>query len=82
MKELKKSKKRQQHNLTKKKALKKVEKKIASLIAKQDLATLKKELDGFVSKVDKAVSDKLIHKNTASRKKSRILKKVHQLSKA
>jgi len=79
IKELKKSKKKQQRNLLLKKALKKEEKKIASLLADQQIPQLKTELNGFISRLDKAVGQKLIHKNKASRQKSRILKKLHQL---
>lgn len=81
-KELKKSKKRQAHNLLLKKALKKEEKKIATLIASANISKLKSEINAFVSKVDKAVIAKLLHKNTAARKKSHVLKQMHRLSSA
>ncbi|MBI4845918.1 MAG: 30S ribosomal protein S20 [Candidatus Omnitrophica bacterium] len=80
VKELKKSKKRQEHNIALKKSLKKEEKLIAGLIESKDVEKLKKGINAFVSCVDKAVGKKIIHKNKASRKKSRILKKIHQLS--
>ena len=82
IKELKKSKKRQERNLLLKKALKKEEKKISSLIANQDLAKLKTEINGFVSKIDRAVIQKLMHKNKAARKKASVMKQIQQLSSA
>ncbi|MFH1460510.1 MAG: 30S ribosomal protein S20 [Candidatus Omnitrophota bacterium] len=82
IKELKKSKKRQEHNLNLKKMLKKEEKKIASLITNNEIEKLKTNLKDYVSKIDRAVIQKLIHKNKASRKKSQVLKKVHKLIKS
>lgn len=82
IKELKKSKKKQLHNTSLKKAFKVEEKKMNSLLAAKDTAKLKTEVSGFVSKIDKAVTQKLIHKNKASRRKAQLLKKVHELSSA
>jgi len=79
-KELKKSKKRQEQNSSLKKAFKKEEKKIAALIANENISKLKSEINAFISKIDKAVTKKLLHKNTAARKKSHILKQLHSLS--
>lgn len=80
IKDLKQSKKRQQHNLTLKKSLKKAQKNMSSLLETKDTEKLKTELSSFSSRVDKAVNQKLIHKNKASRQKSRIAKKIQQLS--
>ena len=82
IKELKKSKKKQEHNTSLKKAFKVEEKKMNSLLASKDTTKIKSELSNFVSKIDKAVTQKLIHKNKASRKKAQLLKKVHELSSA
>ncbi len=82
IKELKKSKKKQEHNISLKKAFKVEEKKIKSLLASKDTEKLKTEINGFVSKIDKAVTQKLMHKNKASRKKAQLLKQFHQLSSA
>ncbi|MCK4994930.1 MAG: 30S ribosomal protein S20 [Candidatus Omnitrophica bacterium] len=80
IKELKKSKKKQVHNTSLKKAYKVEEKKMNSLLAAKDITKLNTDISGFVSKIDKAVTQKLMHKNKASRKKAQLLKKVHQLS--
>ena len=82
IKELKKSKKRHEHNVSLKKAFKSEEKKINSLLEAKDVKKLKTEVNGFVAKIDKAITQKLIHKNKASRKKAHLLKKVHKLSTA
>ena len=82
MKDLKKSKKRQARNLIAKKALRSEEKKIAKLIASNDTAKLKTQMHGFFSELDKAVNKKLLHKNKASRKKSRYLAKISKMLKA
>jgi len=80
IKDLRQSKKRQQRNIVLKKSLKKEEKKIAALIATKDTSKLKTEIPRFFSIVDKAVVKKIIHKNKASRQKSRILKRINRLS--
>ncbi len=80
IKDLRNSKKKQLHNTSLKKAFKVEDKKMNSLLAAKDTAKLKTEVNGFVSKIDKAVTQKLIHKNKASRKKAQLLKKVHQIS--
>ncbi len=82
IKELKKSRKKQEHNTSLKKAFKIEEKKINSLLASKDTTKLKTQISGFVSKIDKAVTQKLMHKNKASRKKAQLLKNAHQLSSA
>lgn len=82
IKDLKQSKKRKQHNLIFKKSLKKEQKKIASLIDSKDVAKLKTEISGCVSRLDKAVKQKLMHKKKASRQKARIAKKLHEMSTA
>ncbi|MCP4650164.1 MAG: 30S ribosomal protein S20 [PVC group bacterium] len=83
IKALKQSKKKQQVNIVLKKALKKEEKKIASLIAEiadNDVSKVKTELAGFFSRVDKSAARGIIHKNKASRKKARLVKKINKLA--
>ncbi len=80
IKDLKQSKKRQQHNLILKKSLKKEQKKIATLLVNKDVVTLKTELSGCISRLDKAVKQKLMHKKKASRQKASIAKKLHKMS--
>ncbi len=80
IKELKKTKKRHLRNLMHKKALKIEEKKIASLIENKDVDKLKAQVNGFVSKIDKAATKGLMHKNKASRRKAQIFKIINKLS--
>ncbi|MFH1061575.1 MAG: 30S ribosomal protein S20 [Candidatus Omnitrophota bacterium] len=82
IKDLKQSKKRQQHNLILKKSLKKEQKKIATLLENKDVAKLNTEINGCVSRIDKAVKQKLMHKKKASRQIGRIAKKLHQMNTA
>ncbi|MFH1093309.1 MAG: 30S ribosomal protein S20 [Candidatus Omnitrophota bacterium] len=82
IKALKQSKQKQEHNTSLRKAFKIEQKKIIALLESKDTSKLKAELSGFVSKIDKAVTQKLMHKNKAARKKAQLLKKIHQLSSA
>lgn len=79
-KELRKSRKKHQRNIAVKSELKTLAKKIEGLLAsgkKQEAETLYRMLS---SKFDKAASRKIIHKNTASRKKARLAKRLKKLS--
>ncbi|MBU0635055.1 MAG: 30S ribosomal protein S20 [Candidatus Omnitrophica bacterium] len=80
LKDLHQSKKKTQRNIIFKKLLKKAEKKISALISKKDVEKIKTEINNFFSQVDKAVSRKILHKNTAARKKSRVMKKIKKIS--
>ncbi len=80
IKELKKAKKRHQLNQNFKKALKTEEKKIVKLLESQDVEKLKTAINEFFSTEDKAIGNKLIHKNKASRKKASYLSKVQKLA--
>ncbi len=62
--------------------LKKQIKKLNALIAEQKLDEAKTLLQKtLISQIDKAVKQKMIHKNTASRKKSHLTKKLTRSSK-
>ena len=50
--------------------------KFIALISAKKLDEAKKQLNALVSELDKAGSKGAIHKNTASRKKSRLMKKL------
>lgn len=79
-KELRKSAKKHQRNIAVKSELKTLVKKTEGLIAsgkKQEAETFYRLLS---SKFDKAASCKIIHKNTASRKKARLAKRLKKLS--
>lgn len=79
-KELRKGQRRHQRNISVKSELRTLLRKLQNLIAsakKQDALEAYKNL---VSKLDKAASNKIIHKNTASRNKSRLMKKLSKLT--
>jgi len=78
--EIKKAKKRQLRNTERKKVLKIEEKQINALLAAKDVDKLKKAAPKYVARVDKAVGQKIMHKNKASRKKALVLKKINKLT--
>lgn len=57
-------------------AIKKVEKDVVA----NDGATAKEDLNIAMKRIDKAVSSKLVHKNKASRLKSKLTKSVNELN--
>ena len=69
-----------QRNVAIKSALKTAGKKAVEVL--NDAELLKKELPVAISEIDKAVSKGILHKNTAARKKSRLMKKVNASTKA
>ena len=79
IKELVKSEKKHLRNVSRKKLLKKEEKKIIKLINTKDTTNLKTALPNFISKLDKAVTKGLMHKSKASRRQSQLHKKLNQL---
>jgi len=64
--------KRRKKNQAQKSAIRTQEKKLRSLVAEKKLDEAAKAQSQLVSLVDKAAKKNLIHKNAASRKKSRI----------
>ena len=69
-----------QRNVAVKSSIKTATKKVLESL--KDVDQLKKELPVAISKLDKAVSKGIVHKNTAARKKSRLMKRVNAESKA
>ena len=59
--------------------LKTVTRKVANLIAQKNADQASKESGELFSKLDKAVKKGVIHKNMASRRKSRIALKINSL---
>ncbi|MFH1995488.1 MAG: 30S ribosomal protein S20 [Candidatus Omnitrophota bacterium] len=82
MKELKKSKKRHIRNISVISGLKTFSKKIDLLIKEKKADEASGQLKVFKSKIDKAASKGAIEKNLASRRISRLSKKIYFLSKA
>ena len=77
-KALRQSKKRRIRNIQKKKELKEMIKKIQKLVAEKKTKEAQALLPQIYKLLDKAAKTKLIKKNTASRKKSRITKMVQK----
>lgn len=80
-KELRKAKKRHLRNTSISTELKTILKKFESLLSAKKLDEAKASLNTVISKIDRASSKGIIHKNTASRKISRLMKKLSGLSK-
>ena len=75
-KDIKKSAKRALRNQSVKSNLKTETKKFIELISSKKIEEAKKQLNCLISQLDKAKSKGIIHRNTASRKKSRLMKKL------
>ncbi|MCR4321432.1 MAG: 30S ribosomal protein S20 [Candidatus Brocadiaceae bacterium] len=63
-------------------ALKTQMKKFLSVIREGNAQAAQEELRLTVKKIDKGVAKNILHKNTASRKKSRLTKKLNQMKSA
>ncbi|MDP5273054.1 30S ribosomal protein S20 [Chengkuizengella axinellae] len=79
IKRVKTSEKRRLMNASKKSALRTAIKTVDTAVAEQNAENAKAALTDAIKKLDKAASNGLIHKNAASRKKSRLTKKVNAL---
>ena len=75
-KDIKKSAKKALRNQSVKSELKTETKKFLDLISSKKMEEAKNQLNSLMSQLDKARSKGIIHKNTASRKKSRLMKKL------
>ncbi len=75
-KDIKQSAKRGLRNQSVKSELKTETKKFLELISSKKMDEAKKQLAHLISQLDKAQSKGIIHKNTASRKISRLMKKI------
>ena len=75
-KSIKVTKRRTARNLSIKSLLKTETKKFIDLVSAKKLDEAKKQLNVLISTLDRASSKGIIHKNTASRKKSRLSKKL------
>ena len=75
-KDIKKSAKKALRNQSVKSELKTETKKFIDFVSSKKTEEAKKQLNYLISQLDKAQSKGIIHKNTASRKKSRLMKKL------
>ncbi len=69
-------KKRRLHNLKIKQELKKALKKFQALLSTKNINEAKAYLGKIFSKLDKAAKKRIIHPNTARRKKSRLARRL------
>jgi small subunit ribosomal protein S20 len=81
-KDLRKSKKRHYRNTSTKSELHSLTKKFEGLTLSKKAEEAKALLKDLISKIDKAASKGIIHRNTASRKISRLTKKLALTGKA
>ena len=80
-KDLRKSKKRHLKNITIRTELHTLSKKFDTLVSGKKTSEAKDALRSLLSKIDKASSKGIIHKNAASRRSSRLMKRLAALSK-
>jgi small subunit ribosomal protein S20 len=71
-----------QRNVTVKSAIKTATRRVDEAIHGKDDDQVKSELPNALSKLDKAAAKGIIHKNTAARKKSRLMKRVNEAVKS
>lgn len=76
LKRIRQDKKRRLHNLKIKHELKKTIKKFQALIAAKNINEAKALLNKVFSRLDKAAKKKIIHPNTADRRKSRLTQRL------
>jgi small subunit ribosomal protein S20 len=81
-KEIRKSKLRHYKNISTKTELKTLVKNFEKLVANKKADEAKKTIALLVSKIDRAASKGILKPNTASRKISRLMKKLSSLAKA
>ena len=79
-KDIKQSAKRGLRNQSVKSELKTETKKFLDLISSKKMDEAKKQLTYLITQLDKAQSKGIVHKNTASRKISRLMKKIKSTS--
>jgi small subunit ribosomal protein S20 len=77
-KELRKSKKRHLRNIQVISELKTLDKKVVSAVDEKKIEEAKRLLNQLAAKLDKAAAKKIIHKNKAARKKSRLMRKLRK----
>lgn len=80
IKYIRKSRKNRERNLAVKGNIKKLIKQALKLIALKDKGAAA-AVQAVISAVDKAAENGILHKNTAARKKSRIMRKLNAVSK-
>ncbi|WP_138415686.1 30S ribosomal protein S20 [Aquibacillus sediminis] len=68
------------HNISIKTDMRSQIKRVESLVESKDAENAKSALETAVQKIDKAVQKGLIHQNKGNRQKSRLAKKVNELS--
>lgn len=80
IKRVKKNEKRRLQNASQKSALRTAVKAVETAVNSNDVDNAKEALVLAAKKLDKAATKGLIHKNAAARKKSRLAKRINELS--
>lgn len=80
-KDIRRTKARTAHNQTVKSRIRTVRKRVLAAVEKGDVKAAEAELSAFASVADKAAKTKVMHKNTASRLKSRLANKIKTVAK-
>ena len=78
LKEIRKDRKRRSRNQAVRSELKTLTKRLVTLLNGQNLEEAKQLIDLVVKKYDHAASRNIIHRNTAARYKSRLMRRLHQ----
>ncbi|MBI1991859.1 MAG: 30S ribosomal protein S20 [Candidatus Omnitrophica bacterium] len=78
LKQIRKDRKRQERNQAVRSELKTLTKGLRALLSAQKLEEAKMLLQQLAKQYDHAVSKGIIHRNTASRHKSRLMRRLHQ----
>ena len=82
IKKIRVDKRRREHNVRVLSELKTTLRKTGKLLVEKNAAELTKQSQALFSKLDKAVKKNILHKNRASRLKSRFQRKINQLKAA
>jgi len=77
-KSTRKNEKRRLHNRTAKKAIKVQTKKVLALVKSGSADDLRQEVVLAIKKLDKAAARRILHPNTAARKKSQLARLLHK----
>lgn len=80
IKEVRKSKKRKEHNSQIKNKILQLKRQFAKLVKNKDIPALKELLKQFYKTVDKAAKISFIHKNKAARLKSKLAKTLSKIT--
>ena len=82
LKQIRKDRKRQQRNQALRAELKTLTRRLLGLLKAQNVAEAKSLIQVVTRRYDRAASQRVIHRNTAARSKSRLMRRLNALSPA